>query len=378
MQPTKISPQICAYLRPARTNPNGSIRSHASWVIRDGLQFISTGCRTHSRAEAERKLQEYLTTKYAPIRRERDISQIMIVDVLEIYQRDVVPGSANPDKVMERIERLIEFFGDYTLDDINGALCRDYVKSRQDKGHSRKGTGGGAKRDLEDLRSAINHHAKEGYHRGVVRIVLPERGKARQRWLTRVEAAKLLWTCWSTREIQEDSQTRKHPLRHLCRFLLLGLYTGSRPGALLSAAWDRGLGRSWVDVDGGVFYRHAEGKVETKERQPAVKLSPRLLAHLRRWKAMDGDRGYVVTINGARIVTSPKTALSRATALAKLADGVTSYSLRHTTATWLVGKGLSTRKVADYLGTSEEMIIRHYGHLAPDFQDEAALKIGHK
>ena len=302
----------------------------------------------------------------------------MIVDVLEIYQRDVVPEAANPSKVMERIERLIEFFGDYTLDDINGALCRDYVKMRQDKGHARKGTGGGAKRDLEDLRSAINHHAKEGYHRGVVRVVLPARGKARQRWLTRTEVAKLVWICWSTKEIQEDAKTKRRPLRHLCRFLLLGLYTGSRPGALLSASWERGPGRSWVDVDGGIFYRHAEGKIENNKRQPAVKLAPRLLAHLRRWKAIDNCRGYVVTFNGARIVTSPKTALSRAVELAELNDGVTPYSLRHTTATWLVGKGLSTRKVADYLGTSEEMILRHYGHLAPDFQDEAALKIGHK
>jgi integrase len=133
-----------------------------------------------------------------------------------------------------------------------------------------------------------------------------------------------------------------------------------------------------VDVDGGIFYRHAEGKIENNKRQPAVKLAPRLLAHLRRWKAMDNCRGYVVTFNGTRIVTSPKTALSRAVELAELNDGVTPYSLRHTTATWLVGKGLSTRKVADYLGTSEEMVLRHYGHLAPDFQDEAALKIGHK
>lgn len=366
------------YLRPATNNIDGSIRNNATWVIRDGRRFISTGCRAHSHSEAERKLQEYLATKYALVRKERDIAQIMIIDVLEVYQRDVVPGSANPTKVMERIERLIEFFGDYTLDHINGFLCREYVKWRQGKGHARKGTGGGARRDLEDLRSAINHHAKEGYHRGVVRVVLPERGKARQRWLNRAEAAKLLWICWSTREVQEDARTERRPLRHLCRFLIMGLYTGSRPGVLLTAAWDRGPGRSWVDIEGGVFYRHAEGKAETNKRQPAVKLSQRLLAHLRRWKEMDGGCGYVVTFNGARIVTSPKTALSRAARLAGLAEGVTAYSLRHTTATWVVAKGLSTRKVADYLGTSEGMILRHYGHLAPDFQDEAALKIGQK
>lgn len=40
--------------------------------------------------------------------------------------------------------------------------------------------------------------------------------------------------------------------------------------------------------------------------------------------------------------------------LANLAYEATSYSLRHTTTTWLVGKGLSRCKVTDYLGSSED------------------------
>jgi hypothetical protein len=43
-----------------------------------------------------------------------------------------------------------------------------------------------------------------------------------------------------------------------------------------------------------------------------------------------------------------------------------------------VAKGLPTRKVAEFLGTSEKMIVEHYGHLGPDYQDEAADKIGRK
>ncbi|WP_400768753.1 hypothetical protein [Methylosinus sporium] len=71
---------------------------------------------------------------------------------------------------------------------------------------------------------------------------------------------------------------RQAPLRHLCRFLILGLYIGSRPGAILNATWDRGPGRSHVDIEYGVFHRQAEGKAETNKRQPSVKLSPRLKA----------------------------------------------------------------------------------------------------
>jgi hypothetical protein len=52
------------------------------------------------------------------------------------------------------------------------------------------------------LRAAINHHAKEGLHRGVVRVWLPPKGLPLDRWLTRSEAAALIWTCWRYREVQ--------------------------------------------------------------------------------------------------------------------------------------------------------------------------------
>jgi hypothetical protein len=41
-----------------------------------------------------------------------------------------------------------------------------------------------------------------------------------------------------------------------------------------------------------------------------------------------------------------------------------------------VAEGIPTRKVADFLGASEGMILDHYGHLAPDYLDEAAQAIG--
>ena len=70
--------------------------------------------------------------------------------------------------------------------------------------------------------------------------------------------------------------------------------------------------------------------------------------------------------------------MATACKLAKVDAGVTAYALRHTCASWLVAKGLPTRKITDFLGTSESMIIKHYGHLAPDYQNEAALAIGRK
>ena len=160
----------------------------------------------------------------------------------------------------------------------------------------------------------------------------------------------------------------------MVRALLIATYTGSRPGAVLNASWRQGPGLSWVDTANGVFHRHADGEAQTAKRQPTVRLSPRLLAHLRRWERLDAAQEraqtYVVTFRGAK-VASVKTALNTACKLAGV-DHATMYSLRHTTASWEVAKGRPTRMVADFLGTSEQMILNHYGHLAPGYQIEIA------
>ncbi len=74
-------------------------------------------------------------------------------------------------------------------------------------------------------------------------------------------------------------------------------------------------------------------------------------------------------------VLSVKTALHTACRLAGV-DPVTAYTLRHTAASRLVSRGLSTRKTAEFIGTGEQMVRDHHGHLAPDYQDEAAQMIG--
>jgi integrase len=359
------------WLRPARDRGDKGVE-RAAWVIKDDGRQIATGCGATERREAEKALADYIASKYEPERRERDISEIWIADVLNVYLADVAPRQARPEKCGERMLRLADFFGQMRLSEVNGSTCRAYAEWR--------GSNGGARRDLQDFAAAINHSAKEGLHRALVRVALPPKGHARQRWLTRGELAKLLLTCWRAREVQEGKATDKRPLRHLARALLIATYTGSRPGAVLNASWSQGPGLSWVDLDNGVFHRHADGEEQTAKRQPTVRLSPRLLAHLRRWKRLDAAQGrpqtHVVTFRGAK-VASVKTALNTACKLAGV-DHATMYSLRHTTASWEVAKGRPTRMVADFLGTSEQMILNHYGHLAPGYQIEIAESIGRR
>jgi hypothetical protein len=46
----------------------------------------------------------------------------------------------------------------------------------------------------------------EGYHREIVKVSLPEKGEPRDKWLTRSDAAKLIWTSWRYREMQKKSR----------------------------------------------------------------------------------------------------------------------------------------------------------------------------
>src|SRR5262249_43216413 len=270
---------IRLWLRRERIDKTGVRR--AAWIILDGDKHIATGCAASEVAAAEAKLAHYIAAKYEPIRKERDIEQIAIADVLSIYDDDRGSRQGNRRLFESRLQRLNEFWGDKKLSEVTGKTCRAYM--------AYCGSAGGARRDLEDLRAAINHHAKEGYHRGTVRVVMPPRGKPRTRWLTRREAAQLLRVCWRAREIQTvhrgsqkglKIETSKRPLRHLTRFILIGIYTGTRAGAIAAASIQRGPGRSFIDLENGVFYRLPEGTVPTKKRQPPVPIPPRLRAHL--------------------------------------------------------------------------------------------------
>ncbi len=97
------------------------------------------------------------------------------------------------------------------------------------------------------------------------------------------------------------------------------------------------------------------------------------LSFQRRWARQDGGRGPMVRFRGESVL-SVKTALGRAVRLAGLDTSVTAYTLRHTTASWMIQRGRSASKVAEVLGTSAEMIQKHYGHLDPDhLRDEVAI-----
>lgn len=371
------------WLKPEERDKSGKIRKRAVWIIRDGSRVVVTGCAASERDDAEKKLGEYIAAKYQPGReRANPLAETLVTDVLAIYQSDKVPGHARPAKTVERILQLAEYWAGKTLADITGSECRKYVEFRismpwkSAKKKHRMVSAQGARRELEDLRAAVNYHRKEGYHREIVEITLPEKGASRELWLTRDQAARLLWVCWRTREKQKGFETDKYPLRHLVRFILAGIYTGTRPGAICDASFTRRIGHGFINLESGVWYRRKIGRKETRKRQTPVKIPNRLLAHIRRWNRLAIADDWLVEFYGAKISEVNK-GIARAVRLAGLSAGFVPHVIsRHTCATWLMQAGTEIWSAAGFLGMSVKQIEETYGHHHPDYQEDAARKAG--
>ncbi len=80
-----------------------------------------------------------------------------------------------------------------------------------------------ARRELEVLSAAIGYAHKEHKIDYSIVIALPKKAPAKERFLTRSEAARLLWAAW------------RGEAKHAARFILIGLYTGTRHDAILNS-----------------------------------------------------------------------------------------------------------------------------------------------
>lgn len=273
----------------------------------------------------------------------------MIAETLAAYGSEVAPDKPSARNIGYHISNLLKWWGDKRVADISVKTCKEYVKTK---------TAPAATADLKVLKASVKYwHHEYGPLEAMPLFWRPEGNPPRERWLTRSEAAKLLWAA------------RRY--QHMRRLILLGLYTGSRPGVLLSLRWDQ------IDLAGEVMSRTPRGKAQDKrKRAPKVKLGRRILAHLRRWKRLDGDTKIVCHFTspwhpGARQVEDPHGAWRKIVEASGL-QGITRHTLRHTRATWMMQKGVPIWEAAGFLGMTVKTLERVYGHHSPDHQENAA------
>jgi integrase len=334
------------------------------WEIRDtknGKRFkSSTG--TSCRAEAEGALADYIGVKHRPSG-PAQAHELSVSQALAYYLDEHAPTTAAPERLIAAVRPLDAFWGDLPVSAVRGATCRRYAKERDR-------SPGTIRRELNVLQAALNHCLREGYLLSAPKVTRPPRPPAKERWLTRQEAA---WLLRAARRLNRDG-------RHLADFILCGLYTGSRKQTILQLHMNTtSLTGGHVDTVNGLIYRRQAGKRETNKRQPPARLPSKYLAHLRRQSA--NGRHYVVQDYAGRRIGDIKTGWARAKALASelaakhgikidLSD-VTPHTLKHTSITWALQRGATMWDVAGYFGTSIETIERVYAHHAPDHMKSA-------
>lgn len=381
------------------------------WVVLDRGREISTGCGEAEVEGAARFLAALIAEKHTSTVGGRDPAQVEISDVLTFYSEQKAPrppASADAARryadLIAFADKLVDWWGTRKLADVRGATCREYVEWRTAQARRQAKTPGArskgvtpatARRELEVLRAAINLYHKEYTLHFVPAVTLPEKAAPRERWLTRGEVARLLAAClgfvWNATEgrfarrpdgslVRRDKVTRSRR-RHVARFLLVGVYTGTRHVAIERLQWHPNTTGGWVDLARGVLYRRGAGERETKKRRPPTRIPHRLAPHLRRWAAIDAApdrlREQATTFvihrpDGRPLSTKIRTGWEGIVADAGLGPDVVPHVMRHTAATWQMQAGTDLWEAAGALGMTPQQLQDGYGHHHPEFQEQAA------
>ena len=338
----------------------------------------STGAE--NRADAEKYFHEEWWLRFS--RRPtgpRDPWQLSIAEALAIYGEEHAPETADPKRIGDCINALVDYWGDRMCSDIKGTTCRRYVKHRIKLGRAEST----ARKELGTLKTALRYCHTEGYLTQVPGVWMPEKPDPKDRWLTREEAASLL------RSAKDEQKARLH----LPLFILISLYTAARKEAVLSLQWQPSTTGGWVDLENELIYwwPQQRRKTKSKKRRPrAVPIPRRLLTFL--WYARRRTRQYVVEVERKRpdgntekarahnIKRSFATAAKKAGFVDERTKGLekkdqkaefSPHVLDHTAITWLVQSGTPLWEVAGFAGRSLEIIESTYGHHAPDYMEKA-------
>ena len=322
------------------------------WVIVDGRTEIDTGSGAGDRAGAEARLGEYLAASRRIDTAERNPARVSAADVIALYIR-IHPAPP----AIYHARPLLGFFGERTLAEINGSLCRAYAADR-----GQTVTGGTVRRELGTLQAAINFWHVESPLDAVPKVWKPEDSPRRERVLTRLEAAKLL------------RAARRLGLDYVARFILLGLYTGTRHATILALRWHPSADAGWLDADHGIIHRAGAAEKQTRKRRTAARMPDRLLAHVRRWAAMDlakGPQTAVIRYKG-RPIERQQRGWDAVVKAAGLGADVTPHVLKHSATTWLLRSGMDLWDVSGLTSTSTKTLETVYGHHSPEFQKATA------
>ncbi len=305
----------------------------------------STGTRV--RREAEEFLKVFLLEQQVHPTFDPSVSE-----VLDWYVENHGRKVARPDTILLAVRYLKEFFGEMPVSTVRLGLQQAYLDQRRSAGAGHESI----RRDLSVLAAALRRAEKyDLIDRAPPALTLPA-GPARERWLTRIEAATLY------------RQLRSYRQKHVLLFTRLAIATGARSTAILELTWDR------VDLDRGVIDYNVAGRQQTNKRRAVVPIEPHIVRALRQAKR-HSRCDHVISWAGKPIIRI-YAAFVRQAQNAGL-PGVTPHTLRHTAATWAAQRGVSLFLVGGLLGQTVVSTTARYAKYNPDALRQVSSAIRH-
>jgi integrase len=316
-------------------HPNGT------WYVRFGKRLKQrVSSRTKDRKEAEVFFSQFVAAESGLTPDDPNMGAI-----LEAYQADRTPCVRSKKTLEGSVKVLQRHFKDLKPKHLNPAVIRKFAVER-------KAADGTILRDIGTLRAAlawaVEHQwiANKPIISNPVKIPPP-----RDRWITKDEARKLITSCVE---------------HHVKLFIIVGLNTAARMGAILEAKWDQ------VDWDRKVIDFGAGHGNKRRALVPLNSELERALLAARQLACSD----YIIEWHGERVGTI-KNGFKMACERAGLKD-VSPHVLRHSAATWLAIDGVPLREIARLLGDQEATVERVYAKHSPDYLRRAtsAVQLG--
>jgi integrase len=258
---------------------------------------------------------------------------------------------------------LLRHLGSLPASAVNPAICREYYGKRKAEPFLRDGwktakivKDNTIRRELVDLRSALNYAHKSGRLQHPPLMWLPLEGKPREKFITKSEARRLL----------------PHAASHIRLYILLALGTGARNAAILNLTWDDVVFPK-SNASGRIDLRRFDAPRNRKRRGVVPLLGDSALAGALVKQRQQALTNFVVEYAG-RPIKSAVTGLQQASKRAEI-QRVTPHMLKHTAITWMLEDGVPIADVADFTQTSHKTISETYGHYTLGRGERAASAV---
>ncbi|RLJ70714.1 site-specific recombinase XerD [Hydrogenivirga caldilitoris] len=255
-----------------------------------------------------------------------------------------------------RVEKLVEYFGDYQLQRISYFTVEHYKKKRLQNGVGKDTIN----KELTVLKSIFNRAKELGLFSGDLPKIEKFRDveNERLRYLTPEEAKKLIDTCpeW------------------LKPAVIFALNTGLRAGEIFSLKWDQ------VDFKNRKIYiEPTNTKTKKIYKIPMNKTVYELLMKLKEEQKEGGiDHGYVFINSKGEPYSAEWNGYRRAFQTACRKAGIKNFrfhDLRHTFASWVAMKSKDIYAVQKLLHHSDLSMTKRYAHLTDEYLQEVVDSI---